>query len=163
MIYATPSLRKLLNDEIAARTRTNVVRHEEFSSRPAQSIARYHNRSIDALQVIQELIEIARDLREEPDDGLSAEERAFYDALAQNRSAVEVMSNQELQIIAAELVQTARSGTGADWWKRDNVRARMRVAVNKILQRHDYPPDLTAEAVKTVLRQAEAIATEISR
>lgn len=160
---AAEALRKLLNDEIKARTRTNVVKQEEFSSRLAQAIARYHSRSIDALQVIQELIQIARDLRAEPDDGLSPDERAFYDALAQNRSAVEVMSNQELQVIAAELVRTVRSSAGTDWWKRDNVRARMRLAVRKILQRHGYPPDLTTEAVKTVLKQAEAIATEISR
>lgn len=159
---AVEALKKLLNGEISSKTRTNVVRNEEFSSRLEQAIAKYHNRSVDALQILQELIEIAKDLRDEPDDGLSSEERAFYDALAQNNSAVEIMSNDELRIIAAELVGTVRKNSGTDWWRRDNVRAKMRIAVKKILQRHGYPPDLASEAVKTVLRQAEALATEMS-
>ncbi|WP_370220876.1 type I restriction endonuclease subunit R [Qipengyuania sp.] len=158
---AVEALKKLLNGEISARTRSNVVKKEEFSTRLEQAIARYHNRSVDALQIIQELINIAKDLRNEPDDGLSSDERAFYDALAQNSSAVEVMSNQDLQVIAAELVRTVRGNAGTDWWQRENVRARMRVAVKKILQKHGYPPDLTTEAVKTVLRQAEALASEL--
>ncbi|WP_298905561.1 type I restriction endonuclease subunit R [uncultured Aliiroseovarius sp.] len=159
---AVEALKKLLNGEIGTRTRSNVVKKEEFSTRLEQAIARYHNRSVDALQIIQELIEIAKDLRAEPEDGLTADERAFYDALAQNDSAVEIMSNSELQVIATELVKTVRSNAGADWWRRENVRAKMRIAVKKILQRHGYPPDLTTDAVKIVLKQAEAIATEIS-
>ncbi|NSX53273.1 type I restriction endonuclease subunit R [Parasulfitobacter algicola] len=158
---AVEALKKLLNGEITSRTRTNVVRNEEFSTRLEQAIASYHNRSVDALQVLQELIEIAKDLRDEPEDGLSQEERAFYDALAQNNSAVEIMSNQELRVIAAELVDTVRKNSGTDWWRRDNVRAKMRVTVKKILQRHGFPPDLATDAVKTVLRQAEALATAI--
>lgn len=160
---AVEALKKLLNGEIGARTRSNVVKKEEFSTRLEQAIARYHNRSVDALQIIQELIEIAKDLRAEPEDGLTSDERAFYDALAQNDSAVEIMSNNELQVIAAELVRTVRSNAGADWWRRENVRAKMRIAVKKILQRHGYPPDLTTDAIKTVLKQAEALATEVSR
>jgi len=160
---AVEALKKLLNGEIGARTQSNVVKKEEFSTRLEQAIARYHNRSVDALQIIQELIEIAKDLRTVPDDGLSLDERAFYDALARNDSAVEIMSNSELQVIAAELVKTVRSNAGADWWRRENVRAKMRIAVKKILQRHGYPPDLTSEAIKTVLMQAEALATEMSR
>ena len=97
-----------------------------------------------------------------PDDGLTADERALYDALAQNNSAVEIMSNNELQVIAAELVTTVRGNAGADWWRRENVRAKMRIAVKKILQRHGYPPDLTSDAIKTVLKQAEALALEVS-
>lgn len=160
---AVEALKKLLNGEISARTRSNIVKHEEFSSRLEQAIARYHNRSVDALQIIQELIEIAKDLRKTPEDGLTQDERAFYDALAQNNSAIEIMSNEELQVIAAELVKTVRSNSGTDWWRRENVRAKMRIAVRKILQRHGYPPDLTSDAIKTVLKQAEAIATELSR
>lgn len=158
---AVEALKKLLNGEISARTKTNVVRKEEFSSRLEQAIARYHNRSVDALQILQELIQIAKDLRNEPEDGLTSAERAFYDALAQNNSAVEIMSNEELRIIATELVQTVRNNAGTDWWKRDNVRAKMRVAVKKILQRHGYPPDLASAAVKTVLKQAEALAQDV--
>ena len=157
---AVEALKKLLNGEIASRTRTNVVRKEEFSARLEKAIAKYHNRSVDALQVLQELINIAKDLRNEPEDGLTSEERAFYDALAQNSSAVDVMSNENLRIIATELVQTVRNNSGTDWWRRENVRAKMRVAVKKILQRHGYPPDLAKDAIKTVLRQAEALAAE---
>jgi type I restriction enzyme R subunit len=159
---AVEALKKLLNGEITARTRTNVVRKEEFSSRLEQAIAKYHNRSVDALQVLQELIAIAKDLKREPEDGLTDAERAFYDALAQNESAVQLMSNEELRVIATELVETVRRNSGTDWWRRDNVRAKMRVAVKKILQRHGYPPDLTSEAVKTVLKQAEALAADLS-
>jgi type I restriction enzyme R subunit len=158
---AVEALKKLLNGEISAKTRTNIVQKEEFSSRLEQAIAKYHNRSVDALQILQELIEIAKDLRDQPDDGLSAEERAFYDALSQNDSAVEIMDNDKLRVIAAELVNTVRKNSGTDWWRRDNVRARMRIAVKKILQQHGYPPDLASEAVKTVLRQAEALAVEL--
>ncbi|MCA8894605.1 MAG: DUF3387 domain-containing protein, partial [Amphiplicatus sp.] len=158
---AVEALKKLLNGEINARTRTNVVQNEEFSSRLEQAIARYHNRSVDALQILQELIQIAKDLRNEPEDNLTASERAFYDALAQNNSAIEVLGNDKLRVIATELVSTVRSNAGTDWWKRENVRAKMRVAVKKILQRHGYPPDLASAAVKMVLRQAEALAREV--
>lgn len=158
---AVEALKKLLNGEITARTRSNVVKKEEFSTRLEQAIARYHNRSVDALQVIQELIELAKELRKEPEDGLTPEERAFYDALAQNSSAVEVMSNASLQVIATELVRAIRATSGTDWWKRENVRAKMRLAIKRILRQYGYPPDLAAEAVKTVLRQAEALAGEM--
>lgn len=158
---AVEALKKLLNGEISARTRTNVVRKEEFSLRLEQAVSRYHNRSVDALQILQELIAIAKDLRNEPEDGLSSEERAFYDALSTNSSAVEVMSNEQLRVIATELVTTVRGNAGTDWWKRENVRAKMRVAVRRILKRHGYPPDLQSEVVKTVLRQAETIAANM--
>lgn len=155
---AVEALKKLLNGEIKARTRTNVVKQDAFSAQLEEAIARYHNRSVDALQILQELIALAKDLRNEPEDGLNAAERAFYDALAQNESAVQVMSNQELRVIATELVTTVRNNSGVDWWKRDNVRAKMRVAIKRILHRHGYPPDLASDAVKLVLRQAEALA-----
>lgn len=159
---AVEALKKLLNGEISERTRTNVVRKEEFSTRLEQAIARYHNRSVDAVQVLQELINIAKEVCKEPEDGFTPEERAFYDALAQNSSAVEIMSNDVLRVIATELVTTIRKNSGADWWRRDNVRAKMRVEVKRILKRHGYPPDLASEAVKTVLRQAEALAQDMA-
>ena len=155
---AVEALKKLLNGEISSRARTNVVRKEEFSSRLEKAIASYHNRSVDALQILQELIAIAKDLQAEPEDDLTDAERAFYDALALNDSAVEVMGNEELRVIATELVRTVRSNAGTDWWRRDDVRAKMRIAVKRILKRHGYPPDLASEAVKLVLRQAEALA-----
>ncbi|MZR14332.1 HsdR family type I site-specific deoxyribonuclease [Maritimibacter sp. DP07] len=155
---AVEALKKLLNGEISARTRGNVVQNEKFSERLTSAISRYHNRSVDALQVIQELIALAKDLQAEPPDNLTSEERSFYDALAQNESAVEVLGNEELRIIATELVNSVRDSSGVDWWERDDVRAKMRVAVKRILRRHGYPPDLQAEAVKLVIKQAEAMA-----
>ncbi|MCB1356098.1 MAG: type I restriction endonuclease subunit R [Maritimibacter sp.] len=155
---AVEALKKLLNGEIKARTRGNVVQHEKFSDRLTSAIARYHNRSVDALQVIQELIALAKDLRAQPEDDLSEAERSFYDALAENESAVEVLGNEELRIIATELVNSVRESSGVDWWERDDVRAKMRVAVKRILRKHGYPPDLQADAVKLVIRQAEALA-----
>lgn len=160
---AVEALRKLLNGEIAARTRTNVVKHEEFSDRLREAIARYHNRSVDALQVIQELIDLARSLREQPDDGLTPEEKAFYDALAKNESAVEILGNTELLVIAAELVKVVRERADIDWWRRENVRSAMRIAVKRILRKHGFPPDLQEEAIRRVIQQAEALAGEFRR
>lgn len=155
---AVEALKKLLNGEIKARTRGNVVQNQKFSERLTSAIARYHNRSVDALQVIQELIRMAKDLRAEPEDDMTAAERSFYDALAENESAVQVMDNDTLKVIAAELVRSIRENSGVDWWQRDDVRAKMRVAVKRILRHFGYPPDLQAEAVKLVIKQAEAMA-----
>lgn len=120
---AVEALKKLLNGENKARTRGNVVQNQKFSERLTNAIARYHNRSIDALQVIQELIDMAKDLSAEPNDEMSEAERGFYDALAQNNSAVEVMDNDQLKVIAAELVKSLPENSGVDWWQRDDVRA----------------------------------------
>lgn len=155
------SIWRIGNGEINACTRTNIVQQEQFSLQLEQAIARYHNRSVDAIQVLQKLIRIAKDLQREPEGGLTLAERAFCDALAQNKSAVEIMSHDELRTVATELVATLRINGGTDWRKRDNVRAKMRVAVKRVLQRHGYPPDLASEAVKTVLKQAEALAREV--
>ena len=160
---AVEALKKLLNGEIQSRTRTNVVRREAFSERLLNAIARYHNRGVDALQILQELIQIAKDLAAEPGDDLNDQERAFYDALAQNESAVEVMANEDLRIIAAELVTTVRNTAGQDWWRRDNIRGKMRAQIRKILRRHGYPPDLQADAVSRVIRQAEALTKALGR
>ena len=160
---AVEALRKLLNGEIEARTRTNVVKHEEFSDRLRDAIARYHNRSVDALQVIQELIAMAKSLREQPNSSLSPEEVAFYDALASNESAVEVMGNAQLQVIATELVGTIRSRSTVDWWRRDNIRAAMRRDVRRLLRKYGFPPDLQDGAIRLVIQQAEALAQRMSR
>ncbi|MBS4010733.1 MAG: type I restriction endonuclease subunit R [Roseovarius sp.] len=159
---AIEALRRLLNDEIATRTRTNLAKKDAFSLQLTEAIARYHNRSVDALQVIQELLKLARDLREEPEDGLSQEEAAFYDALARSESAVALMGNEDLRIIAAELVNVVRASASVDWWRKDNVRTKMRVAVKRILKKHGFPPDLQDDAIKHVVQQAEAMAREIN-
>ena len=156
------ALRKLLNGEIKTRTRTNTTQNKAFSERLEQAMARYHNRSVDALQVIQEMIDMARELQEQPEDGLSPEEVAFYDALATNESARELMGNDELRVIAAELVSNVRSTASVDWWRKENVRKKMRVQIKRILKRHGYPPDLEADAVRSVLRQAETLAKEVA-
>ena len=160
---AVEALRRLLNDEIASRTRTNVVKNEEFSERLRQAIIRYHNGGIDALQVIQELINLAKALRDQPDDGLSDEEKAFYDALAANDSAADVMGNDQLLVIAAELVRVVKANASVDWWRLDNPRKLMRVAVKRLLRKYGFPPDLEADAVKRVVQQAEVLAQEMTR
>ena len=158
---AVEALRKLLAGETKSRTRTNVVKNRLFSERIEDAMARYHNRVIDALQVIEELIQIGRDLRDEPDDGLSVEEVAFYDALAENGSAVELMGNAELRVIASELVKAVRANAGMDWWHFDQRRKKVRTTIKRILRFYGFPPDLEDVAIKTVVQQAEALAAEI--
>ncbi len=105
---------------------------------------------------------VARDLRDDPEDGLSKEEGAFYDARADNESAVELMGNEELRFIASELVKTVRESAGFDWWKFQDRRMKIRVAVKRILKHYGYPPDLQDAAIKIVVQQAEALATKIA-
>jgi type I restriction enzyme R subunit len=158
---AVEALRKLLAGETKSRTRTNVVKNRQFSERIEAAMAKYHNRVIDALQVIEELIKIGRDLREEPDDGLTPEEIAFYDALAENGSATELMGNAELRLIASELVTAVRDNSGMDWWHFDQRRKKVRTTIRRILRKYGYPPDLEDSAVRTVVLQAEALAMKI--
>jgi type I restriction enzyme R subunit len=158
---ALEALRKLLNDEIRSRSKTNVVETKRFSERLETAIARYHNNAIGTVEVLQELIAIARDVRAArlrgEEEGLSQEEIAFYDALAENESAVEAMGNDSLKLIAHELLVSLKGSVTVDWSHRESARARMRVLVKRILRKHGYPPDLQDEAVQTVLRQAEAL------
>lgn len=160
---AVEALRKLLAGETKSRTRTNVVKNRQFSDRIEEAMARYHNRVIDALQVIQEMLDIARDLREEPDDGLTDEEVAFYDALAENGSAVELMGNKDLRLIASELVKAVRENSGMDWWHFDQRRKKVRTTIRRILRKYGYPPDLEDAAMRTVVLQAEALAAAVAR
>ena len=159
---AVEALRKLLAGETKSRTRTNVVKNRLFSERIEDAMARYHNRVIDALQVIEELIQIGRDLREEPDDGLTNEEKSFYDALAENGSAVELMGNEDLRLIASELVKAVRENAGIDWWHFDQRRKKVRTTIRRILRQYGYPPDLEDVAIRTVVQQAEALAAEVA-
>ena len=160
---AVEALRKLLEGETKSRTRTNVVKHRQFSERIEEAMARYHNRVIDALQVIQEMLDIARDLRKEPDDGLTPEEVAFYDALAENGSATELMGNADLRLIASELVKAVRENSGMDWWHFDQRRKKVRTTIRRILRKYGYPPDLEDAAIRTVVLQAEALASEVAK
>lgn len=158
---ALEALRKLLNDEIRSRSRTNVVETKRFSERLEQAIARYHTNAISTVEVLQELIALAREVRSArrrgEEEGLSPDEIAFYDALAESASAVELMGNESLKVIAHELLVSLKGSVSVDWSHRESARARMRVLVKRILRHHGYPPDLQDAAVQTVLRQAEAL------
>ncbi|MCY4496166.1 MAG: HsdR family type I site-specific deoxyribonuclease, partial [Rhodospirillaceae bacterium] len=159
---ALEALRKLINGEIHSRSRVNVVQSRAFSDRLEAAIARYHTNAITTAEVLQELIEFAKDIRAAhrrgEEEGLSQEEISFYDALAQNESAVGVMGNDHLRVIAHELLNSLRSNASVDWQHRESARARMRVLVKHILRKHGYPPDLQDAAVQTVLQQAEVLA-----
>ncbi len=158
---AMEALRKLIDGELRSRSRINVVQTRAFSQRLEEAIARYHGNAITTAEVLQELIGLARDIRAAnqrgEEEGLSQEEIAFYDALAQNESAVEVMGNDHLRVIAHELLKSLKSNASVDWQHRESARARMRVLVKRILRKHGYPPDLQDAAVQTVLQQAEVL------
>jgi len=161
---AVEMLRKLLQGEIKSRSRKFLVQSRSFATLLEQAIRKYQNRAIEAAAVIEELLKLAKEMREADqrgeDLGLSDEERAFYEALAENRSAVEAMGNLELRVIAAELVKAVRSNVTIDWTVRESARARMRVTVKRILRKHGYPPDLEDAATKTVLQQAELLCAD---
>lgn len=158
---ALEALNKLLNDEIWSRSQTNVVETKRFSERLELAIARYHTNAISTVEVMQELIRLAREIRAARQrgeaEGLSQDEIAFYDALAENESAVTAMGNDSLKVIAHELLVSLRGNVTVDWSHRESARARMRVLVKRILRKYGYPPDLQDSAVQTVLRQAEAL------
>ncbi|MCY4003902.1 MAG: type I restriction endonuclease subunit R [Rhodospirillales bacterium] len=158
---AVELLRKLLKGELAARRRKNVVQARSFAEMLEETLRRYRNRAIEAAQVIEELIQLARELREAnargEQLGLSEDELAFYDALGTNDSAVQVLGDEILRIIARELVDTVRSNVTIDWTLRENVRANLRRLIKRILRRHGYPPDKQEKATRTVLEQAEAL------
>ncbi len=155
------ALRKLLNDDIRSRTRTNVVESRAFTERLEDAIARYHANAITTAEVLQELIQLAKDLRAARErgeaNGMTNEEIAFYDALAENESAMEVMGDEQLRVIAHELLMSLRDNVTVDWAHRQSARARLRVLVKRILRKYGYPPDLQDAAVQTVLQQAEAL------
>ena len=158
---ALEALRKLINGEIRSQSRVNVVQTRAFSDQLEEAIARYHTNAITTAEVIQELIRLAKDIRAAhqrgEEEGLTQEEIAFYDALAQNESAVEVMGNDHLRVIAHEVLNSLKSNVSVDWQHRESARARMRVLVKRILRKHGYPPDLQDAAVQTVLQQAEVL------
>jgi len=158
---AMEALRKLLNGQIRSRSHANVVQTRTFSERLEQAVARYHSNAITTAQVIQELIDLAKDIRAArrrgEEEGLSDEEIAFYDALAENESAVEVMGDQQLRVIAHELLTQLKQNVTVDWAQREAARARMRILVKRILRKYGYPPDLQDAAVQTVLQQAEVL------
>lgn len=158
---AVELLQKLLKGEVKTRRRKNVVQARSFAEMLEQTLRRYQNRAIEAAQVIEELIKLAKQMREADRRGealgLSEEELAFYDALETNDSAVAVLGDETLRGIARELVEAVRSNVTIDWTLRENVRAHIRVIVKRILRRHGYPPDKQEKATQMVLEQAEVV------
>ena len=161
---AVELLQKLLKGEVAARRKKNVVQARSFAEMLEQTLLRYQNRAIEAAQVIEELIQLARELREATARGeklgLSEDELAFYDALETNDSAVQVLGDETLRVIARELVGTVRGNVTIDWTLRENVRANLRRLVKRTLRRHGYPPDKQEKATRTVLEQAEVLSAD---
>ncbi|MDG7041208.1 MAG: type I restriction endonuclease subunit R [Nitrososphaerota archaeon] len=157
-------LKKLLNDEIRIRMRKNIVQQRSFLQLLENAIKAYTNKSIEAAQVIQELIELAKRIREEQnrgkDLGLNDDELAFYDALADNESAREVLGDATLKTIARELVEKVRNNITIDWTQRESVQAKLRLMVKKILRKYGYPPDKQEKATLTVLEQAKLLGYE---
>ncbi len=157
-------LRKLLSDEIKLRSRKNLIQSRKFSEMLEQTIRSYQNRAIEAAQIIAELIDLAKEMREASQRGdalkLTEDELAFYDALEVNDSAVKVLGDETLRGIARELVRMVHDNVTIDWTVKENVRAKLRVMVKRILRKYGYPPDKQEKATQTVLEQAALIAKD---
>ena len=164
---AVEALRRLLADVISGRRRSNIVEARLLTERLDEAMRRYHNRAVDSLQVIDELIALARDIdrsKKLGDElGLTPEEMAFYTALAENGSARELMRIDDLRVLAQKLVvQIRRSSQTIDWTRKESVRAKMRLEVRKLLARYGYPPDLQKAAIDLVIEQAEGLAEDLN-
>ena len=163
---AVELLRKLLSGEMQARRKKNVVQAKSFSAMLEQSIRKYQNRAIEAAQVIEEMIALAKDMRRANERGatlkLSEEELAFYDALETNDSAVQVLGDETLRTIAREVTDAVRKNVTIDWTMRENVRAQLRVIIKRILRKYGYPPDKQEKATQTVLEQVELLGWEVA-
>ena len=161
---AVELLQKLLKGEVSTRRRKNVVQARSFSEMLEKALRSYQNRSIEAAQVIEELIKLAKEMREASARGeqlgLSEDELAFYDALEANDSAVQDLGDDTLRDIARQLVETVRNNVTIDWTLRENVRANLRRLVRRILRKHGYPPDKQEKATQTVLEQAEVLSAD---
>ena len=161
---AVELLEKLLKGEIKNRTKRNLVQARAFSEMLKKAMNAYINRAIATQEIIEELLNLAKEMREAAnrgdDLGLSDDEVCFYDALAMNESAVRAMGSDELKVIAAELVTQVRKSVTIDWTVRESARAKIRVMVRRILRKHGYPPDLQEEATRTVLEQAESLCAD---
>lgn len=159
---AVELLEKLLHGEVKARSRTNAVQARVFSELLEKAIKQYQNRAIETAQVIEELIALAREIRQADkrgeELGLTSDEVAFYDALEVNDSAVKVLGDESLRLIAQELVKAVKANVTIDWSLRENVRANLRVIIKRILRKYGYPPDMQLKATETVLEQAELLA-----
>jgi len=163
---AVELLERLLKDDIKAKTKNNVVQEKKFSDRLQSTLSKYHNRAIETAKVIEELIEMVKDFskasKHGEELGLNFDELAFYDALAENESAMREMGDKILKAIAQELTAKLRNSVSVDWQKRESVRAKMRNLIRIILRRYKYPPDEQPDAIKMVMKQVEALSDEWS-
>ncbi len=154
-------LERLLEGEIKSRFASNVVQSHKFSEMLTSVITRYQNRSIKTAQVMSELVEMAKKFRDAAsrgvDLGMTQDEVKFYDALANNESAVLLLTDETLKKIAHELTENLRENLSVDWSERESVRAKLRLMVKRILRKYKYPPDLQDDAVDLVLQQAQSI------
>jgi type I restriction enzyme R subunit len=161
---AVETLRKLLTGEIHGSMRTNLVRARSFAEMLERSIRAYQNHAIETAQVIDQLIEVARQMRaaqkKGEDLGLTDDEIAFYDALGVNDSAVQILGDATLTMIARELVKTLRKNVTIDWTAKDSVKAQLRIDVKRILRKYHYPPDKQIQATQTILEQAELLCAD---
>jgi type I restriction enzyme R subunit len=157
-------LRKLLNDEIKTRSKKNLVQSRSFAGMLERTILAYQNRAIATAQVIEELIQLAKEMRAAAQRGedlrLTEDELAFYDALGVNDSAVKILGDETLRTIARELVDTVQRNVTIDWTIKETVRAKLRVMVKRILRKYGYPPDKQEKATQTVLEQAELLCAD---
>ena len=160
-------LKKLLNDELKTRTRKNLAQGRKFSEMLEHAIRKYHNNLLTAAQVIEELINLAKEIKvsdeRAADMGLSEDEVAFYDALALNESAKEVMGDETLRELAQVLVQRVKQNTSIDWTIKESVRAKLRTVIKRLLKEYGYPPDKQKLATENILQQAEFYADDWSR
>ena len=158
-------LKKILNDEIKSRLRTNLVKSRKFLEMLEAAIKRYQNNLLTTAQIIEELIRIAKEVKESDKDGeklgLSQDELAFYDALETNDSAVKVLGDETLKTIAREIADKVKKNATIDWTIRESARAKLMVLVRRTLTKYGYPPDKQQKAIDTVLKQAELIADEM--
>lgn len=155
-------LERLLRDQIRSRATTNVVQQKKYGDRLLDTLRKYHNRSIETAQVIEELVAMARDfqdaLKRDEELGLTPDEVAFYDALAEKPEVLRALGNETLKNLATELTEKLRNSTSVDWQVRDSVRAKMRLLIKRLLRKYKYPPEGQEDAVARVIEQAEALA-----
>ena len=163
---AVELLQKLIQDNIRSRLGRNLIKEKKFSDRLAETLRKYHNRTIESAQIIEELIAMANEMRDNAQKraemGLTLQEEAFYDALAENESAVRELGDPILQKIALEITESLRRSVTIDWKKRDSVKAKIRLAVRRILGKYKYPPDKVDKAVELVMEQANRVCDEMS-
>ncbi len=163
---AVELLRKLLNNEIKLRAKKFLIQSKSFAELLEKSIRKYQNRAIETVQLIEELIQLAKEMRQSANRGeqlgLTEDEVAFYDALEVNDSAVKALGDEQLRFIARELLKTIRENITIDWTAKESVRAKLRVMVKRILRKYGYPPDKQEKATQTVLEQAELICAEVA-